>query len=136
MSCVLRISGENLDIDSFIARSGIFAYRRFYKGDARLKSKPNGPKVESSGCTIEVSKAEFHDFKEQVEDAISYLATNRDVLSLIRTTPDIEYAVLDFGVSYDDNKFTQTHFFSTELLSLTADLGISIELSIYHSTNE
>jgi hypothetical protein len=136
MSCILRIAGENFDVDTFISKSTIVAYNRFYKGDAKYKSKPDGAKVERSGCSIEVSKVKFENFHRQVDDAILYLNQNKDKLQLIKAIPEIQYAVLDFGVDYDCDKFTQTHYLSNEFLKLVSELGIGIELSIYQSTDE
>ncbi len=109
MSCILRIAGEDFDVDAFISKSTIVAYNRFYKGDAKYKSKPDGTKVERSGCAIEVSKVEFENFHQQVDDAILYLNQNKEKLQLIKAIPEIQYAVLDFGVDYASDKLKQNH---------------------------
>jgi len=131
MSCVLRIIGEDFDVDSFILKTGIDPYKVFYRGDSKVKSKPDGKKTERSGCAIGASWADQTDFKQQVKDAIGFLESNRDKLLFINSVPEIQYAVLDFGVSYNPDKFTQTQYLPKELLRLTADLGIGIEVSIY-----
>ena len=135
MSCILRISGENFDVDAFILKSQIVPYKTFYKGSPRLKTKPDGEKNKYSGCAIEVSKAEFNDYEQQVTDAIIYLTDNKDKFQYISSTTEIQHSVLDFGIGYDINKFTQTHHVPVELLRIVADLGISIELSIYQPTD-
>ena len=131
MSCILRISGEDFDVDDFILQSKISPYNKFYKDTPKIKSKPEGEKTKSSGCSMEVSSADFDNFKQQVQDAINYLNNYQQELQYINTTPKIQYAVLGFGVEYDPNKFTQTQYLPTELLKFSADLGISIEISIY-----
>jgi hypothetical protein len=131
MSCILRISGEGFDVDDFILQSKISPYTKFYKGSPRVESKPDGEKIKSSGCNLEISHADFDEFKQQVQDAIDYLNNHHQELQYINVTPEIQYAVLDFGVEYDPDKFTQTQYLPTELLKLSADLGISIEISIY-----
>nr|WP_183568055.1 hypothetical protein [Mucilaginibacter sp. SP1R1]MBB6152508.1 hypothetical protein [Mucilaginibacter sp. SP1R1] len=128
---MLRIWGENFDVDDFIFQSKISAYNIYYKGSPKIKSKPEGKKIESSGCSQEVSSADFDNFKQQIQDAIDYLNNYQQELQHINTTPEIQYAILDFGVEYDPNKFTQTQYLPTELLKLSSDLGIGIEISIY-----
>ncbi|SEP30141.1 DUF4279 domain-containing protein [Mucilaginibacter sp. OK283] len=136
MSCVLRIIGEDFDVDSFILKTGIDPYKVFYKGDPKVKSKPDGKKFEHSGCAIDASEADFTDFKQQVKDVIEFLESNRNKLLFINSGSEIQYAVLDFGVAYNPDKFTQTQYLPKELLKLAADLGIGIEISIINRAND
>lgn len=131
MSCILRITGKDFDVDVFVLQSKISPYDKFYKGLPRIESKPESEKLNFSGCSLEVSKAGFDNFKQQIQDAIDYLNSHQQELQYINTTPEIQYATLDFGVEYDTNKFTQTQYLPKELLKLCADLGIDIEISIY-----
>lgn len=52
MSCILSIVGEDLDVDGFIQKSNLEPYKKFYKGDPRIKSKPDGKKHSFSGLSI------------------------------------------------------------------------------------
>ncbi|MES2269030.1 MAG: hypothetical protein V4520_19860 [Bacteroidota bacterium] len=131
MSCILRIIGEDFDVDSFILLSGVSSYCVFYKDEPKSKLKPGGEKYQFSGCAVDVSIADFDDFTEQEKDAAKYLELNYEKLKLIPSTPEIQFAVLDFGIEYDSYKFVQSKYLSTALIKLCADLGISIELSIY-----
>jgi len=135
MSCVLGIGGENFNVDDFILKSELTVYKIFHKGEPIVPTKPNGRKSTHSGCGITVSKVEFDDFNKQVEDTIQYLKENSQKLKLIKSTKDIDYASLDFGVSYDESKFVQSKYLPNELLCLVADLGISVEISIYQPTD-
>ena len=67
MSCILRFWGEDFDVDAFIEQSGIAAYSIFRKGEPKYESKPDGEKNIGSGCMIEVSKADFAEFKKASE---------------------------------------------------------------------
>jgi len=131
MSCIFRITGENFDVDDFIQKSGISPYAKFYKGAPRIESKPNGEKIKTTSCNLKVSDAGFDEFNQQVQDAIDYLNSHQQKLQYIKSTPEIQYATLDFGVEYNPDKFTQTQYLPTELVKLSADLGIGIEISIY-----
>jgi hypothetical protein len=137
MSCILRISGEDLDADAFKEQSGISLYSVFRKGEPKYKSKPESLKLNSSGCMIEVSNANFNEFNQQVADAILYLKTNRLSLTYISQTNEVEHAFLDFGVNFNPtNDFVQSQYFPLELIMLAADLGIGINLSMYQPSEE
>jgi hypothetical protein len=132
MSCILGFLGENFNVDAFVKQSGIIPYSVFYKSDPKYQSKPDGPKLESSGCKVEVSKAGFDEFNEQVSDAILYLNANRHSLQYITSTEGLEHAYLDFGANFNPaNGFVQNQHLPLELLKLAAEYGISINLSMY-----
>lgn len=132
MSCILNIIGKDFDVNTFVLVSELVPYKISYKESPRYKSKPDGKKHEYTGCSFEVSSADFNEFDKQVTDAIKYLNQNREKLKMINLTNGIEYALLDFGVDYDENNFVQSHFLPNELLKIVSELGISIELSIYN----
>lgn len=134
MSCILRISGENLDVDDFIFQSKVSPYTIYYKGAPEIKSKPEGQKNGRSGCHITVSKAHFTEFEKQVADAIKFLQEHRGKLYHIDITQGIEFATLDFGVEYNPEKFVQSKYFPKELIKLSGELGVDIEISIYQQT--
>ena len=136
MPCILRIAGENFEVDSFVKKSNISPYKIFYKGDPKLATKPDSKKVKLSGCAIEISKVDFENFGEQLNDVLAYLNQNREKLQLINTIPEIQYAILDFGIHYDSDKFVQSHYLPNEFLKLVSGLGIGIEISVYHPTAE
>ncbi|MGY4538801.1 hypothetical protein ACVW0P_003224 [Mucilaginibacter sp. UYNi724] len=131
MGCILRIIGEEFDVDNFILQSGIRSYSVFYKGEPKSKLSPDGKKCQFSGCAVDVSKADFNDFNKQIDDASRYLELYQEKLKLITSIPAIQFAVLDFGIECDINKFVQSKYLPITLIKLCAELGISIELSIY-----
>ena len=134
MSCILTIGGKNFDVDSFVDKSKLRPYRKDFKGQPRLKNKPNGKKMSSSSISIETSKADFDNLKKQIADTIRFLKRNNHKLSYISSTQGIEYAVLDFGIDLRidrKNIFMQSDTFPNELLKLAGDLSLDIELSIY-----
>ncbi len=134
MSCILTISGQNLDVDAFINKSKLRPYKKSYKGQPKFKSKPNGDKLSFSLLSIETSKADFDNLKKQIVDTIRYLKRNQGKLAHITSTKEIEYAVLNFGIDLriDNMKILiQSEKFPNELLKLADDVGLDIELSIY-----
>ena len=133
MSCILRIVGKDFDVDAFILKSEIAPYKRFYKGDPKYQSKPDGAKLDNSGCIIELSNADFHNFAQQLKDATAYLTQHKEKFKLINNFPGIDYSILDFGLENDDIKFIQTYYLPNDLLKIVGELGLSIELSLYQS---
>jgi hypothetical protein len=134
MSCILTIRGKKFDVDTFVTKSKLRPYKRSYKGQPRLKTKPNGEKLSFSLLAIETSKAEFDNLNEQIDDTIRYLRRNKDKLALINATKGIDNAVLDFGIDLRidrKNVLFQSDKFPSKLLKLAGDLGLDIELSIY-----
>ncbi|PAW92540.1 hypothetical protein CKK33_03120 [Mucilaginibacter sp. MD40] len=108
----------------------------WHKGEPKLKTKPDGKKLTHSGCSFTASDADFNQFNEQVADVTAFLKDNYKHLQKLTQTIGIEYAVLDFGVGYDESKFVQSKYLPTDLLKLCAGLNISIELSIYAPSAE
>jgi hypothetical protein len=134
MSCILTIRGKSFDVDAFIDKSKLRPYKKSYKGQPRLKTKPNSDKLSYSHLSIETSKADFDNLDKQIADTIRYLKRNKDKLAHINTTKGIDHAVLDFGIDLRidrKNVLCQSDKFPSKLLKLAGDLGLDIELSIY-----
>ncbi len=134
MSCILNISGQNFDVDNFLTESKLRPYRKSYKGQPKVKTKPEGDKLSRSSISIETSKADFDNFKKQIDDTTHYLKRNKNKLYHINLTKGIDTAVLDFGIDLRiDRKtiLTQSDTFPNKLLKLAGDLGLDIVLSIY-----
>ena len=134
MSCILNIGGRNFDVDDFVVKSGLRPYRKSYKGQPKFKTKPGGEKLTGSSISIETSKAEFDNFKKQIDDTIRFLKRNKDKLAHVTLTKGIEYAVLNFGIDLRIDKkkvLIQSDTFPSELLKLAGDLRLDIEISIY-----
>jgi hypothetical protein len=134
MPCYLAIVGKKLDINAFIKKSKLRGYTKSYKGEPIFKSKPEGEKRAYSLISIQTSKADFNDLKKQIADTIRFLRRNKEKLSHIELTKEIDYAILDFGIMLriDRKKvLTQSDIFPKSLLKLAGDLGLDIELSIY-----
>jgi hypothetical protein len=134
MSCILTISGQNFDIDTFINKSKLKPYKKSYKGQPKFKAKPDGEKLSRSFLAIETSKADFDNLNIQITDTIRYLKRNKNKLTFLALTKGIDHAILDFGISLridKNNILSQSDRFPCELLKLAGNLGIDIELSLY-----
>ena len=134
MSCILTIIGQDFDVDTFIEKSKLRPYKKSYKGQPRVKSKPDGIKLSHSLLSIETSKAGFNDLKKQISDTFRFLSFNKDKLTFITSTEGIDHAIIDFGIYLRIDSvsvLTQSDKFPNKLLKLAGELGLDIELSIY-----
>jgi len=134
MSCYLRFAGIMLNVDKLIQKSNLEPDVKWYKGQPKYKSKPDGKLLENSGITIETSSADFDDLTKQIEDTISYLEKHQNSLKHINVFPGIEYAILDFGIKLridNENVVIQNDHFPNQLLFLAGTLGLSMQCSIY-----
>ena len=134
MSCVLRVIGEELNIEELLKiDSNPDTYWK--KGEPRLKTKPNEKKHLHSGAHYCVSEAEFNEFEKQKEDVIKYLNENEEKIESIQKLAGIESVFLDFGIEQRD-VFVQSDFFPPELIRLAGKLGLGIELSQYPPSDD
>lgn len=133
MSCNLHLSGARFDVDAFLAQSGLQPYQKGKAGDPVWAHKPDGKRLKDSYCSFEASRADFDAFEEQVADVIRFLEENKDQLSLVTNTPEIEEALLDFGIELRIGEHVAVQFdrLPARLLKLAGELGIDIGLSLY-----
>lgn len=128
MSCVLRIGGEQLDVDALMGSIGLPAYRVDRKGAPRLP-RSHGP-FEVSMVHLDVSASAFWDLQAQVADAIAFLTANADVLATALRFPGVDRAILDFAVEAKDLP-VDSKYLPPDLLRRAGELGLGIELSSY-----
>ena len=134
MSCVLRIIGENLNVEELLKiDSNPDTYWK--KGDSKLRTRPNNKKHLRSGAHYCVSEAEFNEFEKQKKDVIKYLHENEEKIKAIQKLAGIESVFLDFGIEQRD-VFVQSDFFQPELIRLAGKLGLGIKLSQYPPSDE
>jgi hypothetical protein len=137
MSCVLRASGSNFDVDEFLKTSSLDALTAFRRGSTQFPASSMTRKSECSGMNISVSVREFSELRGQIEDAIAFLAGNDRELKRLRDFPGVERLDLDFPIEDRDMVF-QRDAFPAQLLSLLGRLGIGLIISRYpvHSRAE
>ena len=133
MSCVLRVSGKNFDVDSYLQESKLKVISVYYEGKPRMESKLDSKKNEKSGFNIGVSEGDFNDLDKQIKDAIQFLKENSDKLNKLN---DFLINIKDSGICLDfgikkRNTVVQSNSFPSELLTLAGDLGLDIELTQY-----
>jgi hypothetical protein len=131
LSAVLRASGPDFDVDAFVADCDWNVAKVFYRGEALLpKTKPDGRKRDESGLNVVVSEADFHQFKEQLADAVEFLTESATEVRRLAAFPGVTGVVLDFGIAWRD-VIAQSDQFPAELVRLAGSCGIALELSHY-----
>ena len=131
LSAVLRASGPEFDVDRFVASSNWQIDKVFHRGEAqRATARPNGSKSEESGLNVLVSDADFHQFAEQLQDAVEFLTDSAAEVRRLVTFPGVTAVVLDFGTAWRD-VVAQSDRFPAELVRLAGAAGIALELSHY-----
>ncbi|MBA6316962.1 hypothetical protein [Cellulophaga baltica] len=140
MSCILIVEGSEFDVNRFLKETELNPYEKHLKGEKRPFKKLNKPmNYETSGCRFDLSKADFNDFETQRNDVINFL--NHNYQKLERLTEfgldKKEIAVIGFGIENQMTDFwCQTEYLQPELLKLTGNLNIGIEITLYHPEKE
>lgn len=128
MSCVLRVYGEDLEIDALLPGLKLVPFRTWKKGQERpLKGRFHV----DSGANFVVSDAEIDNFPAQLADAESYLANNHDEIWKLATAAGLAGAVLDFAVATRPGFATQTSNFSSAFLQRMVHLKLDLAVSHY-----
>jgi len=130
MSCILRVFGEQLDVEALLAKVTLKPDRIWRKGEPRFKIKPNGQVNEQSGVTFVASDANFHEPAKQLEDATRFLEDCHDEIVLLVEFEGVEHATLDFGIELRDVA-VHCDCLSPRFLRAAASAGIEVELSHY-----
>lgn len=128
LSCILRIAGETLDVDSLLLHSPLLVYRTWRKGEPRnLKNKCHT----DSGAVFIVSEADFDDFAGQLADASAFLNANAPALATLASFAGVQHACLDFAVAFKEGLVLQTSYLPAAFLQAAAVAGIGIAISHY-----
>ena len=130
--CVLHVSGRKLDPATVV---GLEPYRVYRAGEARRRSRPDGPRWNTSGFSVVVSDAPWSDLGRQVTDACAFLDRHADAIRTLRAGGAVEDMRLDFPVHLriGEDILAQFEFFPAELVEKAGGLGLGLELSIYSS---
>lgn len=128
MSCILRISGEALDVDSMLTSIPLEFDQVWKKGE---RQSIKGKTYTNSGVQFVVSEAEFEEFIVQRKDATDFLKLNEFSVKKMADYPHVQYCVLDFGVSIMEGNCSAMTYLTPELINLAAKSGVGIEISCY-----
>ena len=133
MSCILRISGDGLDVGALLGTCALSANNVWKKGELRTL----GGRVHStSGASFVASEAGFDEFKAQVADATQFLFEYSAEISGLASFPGVDTALLDFGVSLYEDSVAIFSYLPPALVRLAANAGLGLEVSYYATSDE
>lgn len=135
MSCYLRVGGKDFNVDAYLKEHPCQVFGIYRRGEPKLKTKPEGPKLDFSGFNIGISEAGFENLEQQIQDAIAFLEDkeNSEQISILQSYPGVEGLDLDFGVEREDrDKFpVKWYRFPEKLIQLAGNLGLGLEITFY-----
>lgn len=135
MACLLKVEGQEFDVDAYLARGVLAPSGVYRRGEARFPTLRGARKSLRSGFNIAVSKKESSDFAGQVRDALGFLARHRRAIRALRRRKGVECATLEFGVERQPNAAVQAQAFPEELVRIAGELGLALGLSLYPAAN-
>lgn len=135
MSCILRVSGSQLDVEALLTLIQIQPDRIWHRGEPRISSKPHGKCHEDSGVTFVASDANMDDFPSQLEDATKFLEDYGTQIAFIVAREDVEDVTLDFGIKLCE-EMIHHDILTPRFLRSAALAGVAVGLSHYPCKNE
>jgi len=133
MSCLLRISGEFLNIEAMLVASPLVSDRSWKKGERRNRK---GVTHASSGANFLVSERDLDEFDLQVRDATEFLQHHTGTIAAMVAFPGVQDAQLDFGVALPEGMVTHCCHLPPLLIQLAGRAGIGLEISHYICSND
>jgi hypothetical protein len=92
MSCILRIYGESLDIDTLLSQHSLVADCTWKKGEPRI-IKIHGKVYPDSGAHFLASDADLDEFDLQVTETTEFLELHAPVIARVVAFPGVQHAV-------------------------------------------
>jgi hypothetical protein len=129
MSCILRVSGDKLDLDALLSRVGLTPMRIWRKGEVRSQS--TGALHRDSGAAFEASDAEFEEGRVQISEAAEFLRQHIGDIRRISGFENVDELTLDFGVAPKDPGIPVYMRFPPAFVQLAASVGLGLEVSSY-----
>ncbi|RYG65669.1 hypothetical protein EON80_16940 [bacterium] len=129
MSCILRMSGTDFDVDAFIAQSPAHWNWdiAWYKGETALA---NVFRIhDDSGVQVFAFADPSNAPTEPTGEALQFLKMNHDALAKLREFPGLEEARLDFYFEESDSIKSLEHF-PPQLLQLAESLNLRIGITL------
>ena len=135
MSCILRASGSNFDVDCFLSQNLFKIDSLWRKGDKKFPQLASSKINQTSGIRILVSDADFSQLKTQIEDATVFLSKNLESIKNLVCYSGIEHVVLDFGAEISPPGWA-SFTFPVKILTLAGEAGLPLCMSVYPIDND
>lgn len=135
MSCILRVSGAELNVDALLSIVDMKPDQIWRRGEPRRTGDPDAKRHARSGATFLASDAGFDEFRQQLDEATRYLETHCRQIASMASFDGVQDATLDFGIELRDVAI-HIDFLPLRFLKAAAEAGISVELSHYPGSEE
>jgi hypothetical protein len=132
MSCVLRASGQDFDVDAYLTESPFEPDTVFRRGERVAAEAAEGPARGAGGFNLTVSRAPADDLAAQIDEATRFLDLHEEELRRLTGFAGVDVVFLNFGVSWR-NVPVHTDVFPADLLWRAGALDISLAVSHYPS---
>ena len=132
MSCIITVSGKNIDIDALLHDTGMTAYCVWHEGDVLKQNE----KHNNSGANILVSDADLDNFELQIEEATRFLERFSSAVSTLVSFPGVECSTLNFGIALPADAVARIDFLPARFIKAASLTGIEIQLSHYYCSDE
>lgn len=133
MSVYFRVTGDEFDVDAFLAGSSIEPDDVFHRGQpGRVLCSKLSP---LSGFAIQITDG-FGRLRDHTEAATEFLREHELELARLSRYPGVAAMCLDFGYERSPDAAVQCDYLPPALLALSGALGIGIELSLYPASDE
>ena len=135
MSCILRVSGESLDVTKFLEAVRVTPDRVWHKGELRFPYKADSKRYLNSGASFVASSAGLRDFDDQISEATGFLQQNQRAIKSIQLFNSVDELELDFGIALREAA-CHSDFLPASFLQAAAMAGVAVRLSHYCCSDE
>lgn len=133
MPCNLYICGKDLDVHRFANATSLQPDKIRLTGEPRRPHSPNGEKFPYNLAMYHISKADFEEHKQQIQDALAFFRRHGQALADNLPHESPEFVYLDFGMDnqVEQTKITKTFIFPAELMLWMGILQCDLWVALY-----
>jgi len=135
MSCILRVSGECLDVEELLQEVRVTPDRVWHKGELRFPYKADSKRCLGSGASFVVSSASLRDFDGQISEATVFLQQKQRAINAMILFNGVDEVALDFGIA-QRQAACHSDFLPAGFLRAAAGAGVVVRLSHYCCSDE
>jgi len=135
MSCILRVSGECLDVEKLLQAVRVTPDQVWHKGELRFPYKADSKRCLVSGASFVASSASLRDFDGQISEATVFLQQNQRAINAMLLFNGVEEVALDFGIAQRESA-CHSDLLPAGFLRAAAGAGVVVRLSHYSCSDE
>lgn len=133
MSCILRISGENLNVDEMMESIDLPFEKPFRRGELKSKHMPDLGEHSKSGCMLVVSADDSLDVMDQEAEVEIFLEKHAEAINTLCNFSEVDSLTLDFAVFLLPDIMSKCIGLKSDLIKSLAQTRIDVEFSVYRT---